>query len=206
MSAPTLTDMQAAGFPVGGEALAVDFADTLITVTDPVTDLLADPDRAAAWWRLQAGRLPVPTTVPPATPTRRLRTAVRAALQACADGQAIPVAAVDDINAAAASSPTSFRLVQLAGRLVRDVRWHDEYGGHPALAAIARSAVDLLGEPETIRRLRRCANPACSMLFVADNSRRIWCTANICGNRARVARHYASRRRDAEPPSGSAVR
>jgi predicted RNA-binding Zn ribbon-like protein len=38
--------------------------------------------------------------------------------------------------------------------------------------------------------LRRCANPTCSMLFVAPNARRIWCTANICGNRTRVARHY----------------
>ncbi|WP_139810547.1 CGNR zinc finger domain-containing protein, partial [Mycobacterium avium] len=39
----------------------------------------------------------------------------------------------------------------------------------------------------------RCANPDCSMLFLATNPRRSWCTANICGNRARVARHYHRR-------------
>nr|WP_272925044.1 CGNR zinc finger domain-containing protein [Streptomyces sp. SID8377] len=37
--------------------------------------------------------------------------------------------------------------------------------------------------------MRRCANPECSMLFLAGNSRRKWCTGNICGNRTRVARH-----------------
>ncbi|MFC9257709.1 CGNR zinc finger domain-containing protein [Amycolatopsis thailandensis] len=27
------------------------------------------------------------------------------------------------------------------------------------------------------------------MLFVAANSRRVWCTPSLCGNRVRVARH-----------------
>jgi predicted RNA-binding Zn ribbon-like protein len=51
-------------------------------------------------------------------------------------------------------------------------------------------------------RLRRCANPACSMLFLADTTRRQWCTPNLCGNRARVARHY---RRSRTPNGGSAT-
>ncbi|SDP87791.1 CGNR zinc finger domain-containing protein [Lentzea jiangxiensis] len=29
------------------------------------------------------------------------------------------------------------------------------------------------------------------MLFLAENKRRVWCAANVCGNRARVARHYS---------------
>ncbi len=54
------------------------------------------------------------------------------------------------------------------------------------LAAVARSAAELLaGEP----RLRRCANPACSMYF-CDSSRtrrRRWCSMALCGNRHKVA-------------------
>src|SRR5215472_12505876 len=51
-------EFQAAGFPVGGEPLGVDLADTLVTVTQSAADLLADPERCAAWWSLQSDRLP----------------------------------------------------------------------------------------------------------------------------------------------------
>ncbi|WP_254697369.1 CGNR zinc finger domain-containing protein [Mycobacterium avium] len=77
--------------------------------------------------------------------------------------------------------------------LQRSVRWHVEYGGNPALAATATDAITVLTDPRYRDQLRRCANPDCSMLFLATNPRRSWCTANICGNRARVARHYHRR-------------
>ncbi len=70
------------------------------------------------------------------------------------------------------------------------MRWHTEHGGNAGLAAIARETIDLLADPQRLQRLRRCANPACSMLFIAETKRRQWCTGNICGNRTRVARHY----------------
>jgi predicted RNA-binding Zn ribbon-like protein len=35
------------------------------------------------------------------------------------------------------------------------------------------------------------------MLFVAADTRRKFCTQNICGNRTRVARHYRRHRADA---------
>ena len=50
---PTLRAAQAAGFVVGGEPLAVDLADTLITVTDPPTDLLADAARVHHFWAIR---------------------------------------------------------------------------------------------------------------------------------------------------------
>lgn len=61
-----------------------------------------------------------------------------------------------------------------------------------ALVVVATSLIDVLTGP-AVRRLRRCANPACSMLFIADDARRKWCMQNICGNRVRVARHYQRR-------------
>jgi predicted RNA-binding Zn ribbon-like protein len=90
--------------------------------------------------------------------------------------------------------PASERLVRRDGRLHREVRWHAEDGGNVRLAAIAREVIDLMSSPERLARLRRCANPECSMLFLAASSRRQWCTANVCGNRARVARHYQRHR------------
>ncbi|MGY4711064.1 CGNR zinc finger domain-containing protein [Mycolicibacterium sp. CBM1] len=37
-------------------------------------------------------------------------------------------------------------------------------------------------------------NPSCSIVFVAADSRRKFCTQNICANRTRVARHYRRHR------------
>lgn len=178
---------------MGGEpSLAVDLADTLVTVTDPPTDLIADPDQYRRWWQLQACRLPVAgkRPVPDVTAARRLRQAIRDAFDAhLASAPPLPTS-VDDINAAAAAAPTSTRLELCNNALHRSIRWHLEHGGHPWLAAIADDAITVLTDNQLRRQLRRCANPACSMLFLATNPRRTWCTANLCGNRTRAHRHY----------------
>jgi predicted RNA-binding Zn ribbon-like protein len=69
-------------------------------------------------------------------------------------------------------------------------QWHREYGGNPRLAFIAVQAAEFLCDPAQVIRLRRCANRACLMIFIAVNPRRSWCAPGVCGNRARVARHY----------------
>ena len=191
----TLDDVQRAGFPMGAEPLvALDLADTLMTVTTPSTDLIADPERAEVWWGLQAVRLPRSPT-PDAGATRQLRAALRDLFDAHLEGRAPERTSIDDLNAFAASVPTSPRLLgQDPSR--RETRWHTEHGGNPALAAIASAAIELLGDESRLVELRRCANEDCSMLFLASNRRRVWCTANICGNRARVARHYERTHRD----------
>jgi predicted RNA-binding Zn ribbon-like protein len=59
------------------------------------------------------------------------------------------------------------------------------------LTAIARSAAELIAEGPAAP-IRKCANPACGLLFY-DNSRtgkRRWCSMAVCGNRAKVAAHY----------------
>ncbi|MEU6371296.1 CGNR zinc finger domain-containing protein [Streptomyces sp. NPDC046931] len=58
-----------------------------------------------------------------------------------------------------------------------------------ALAEIAHCAVRLLGGDQRLL-LRACQAPGCVLFFVANRPTREWCSA-ACGNRARVARHYA---------------
>jgi len=186
----SLGDMQAAGFPMGAEPLvALDLADTLVTVVDPPIDLIADPAQASRWWGLQAGRLP-DCPEPDAASTRRLRAAIRDLFDAHLEHRAPRETSIDDINAAAAAAPVSPRIAGRGKDLHADTRWHTEFGGNPALAAVAAEAIALICDSARRDMLRRCANPGCSMLFVAQSARRLWCTANICGNRARVARHY----------------
>lgn len=186
-----LEDLQRHGFPMGGEPLvALDLVDTLMTAVDPEVDLLDAKERGAQWWQLEMTRLPT-SPVPDPTATRRLRAAIRDLLDARLENRSPQRTSIEDVNAVAASVPTSPRLVYSPeGEATENTRWHTEHGGNPALAAIAREAIDLLADPERSGRLRRCANPACSMLFLAETTRRQWCASNVCGNRMRVARHY----------------
>jgi predicted RNA-binding Zn ribbon-like protein len=179
-------------------SIALDLVDTLVTVTEPVTDLIAEPTQAALWWQLQAGRLPAS---PPPDPvaTRLLRIAIRDLFESRLKHRLPQPTSIEDINAAAASVPLTPRLAVVDNQLSCQTRWHTEYGGNAALAAIAADAIALITDPEKRQTLRRCANPNCSMLFLATNKRRIWCTANICGNRARVARHYERTHPDSTP-------
>ena len=199
-----LAAVQRGGFPMGGEPLvAIDLVDTLMTAVDPSVDLLAPPDRSAWWWTLQARRLPESPTPEPAA-ARRLRAAIRDLLDAHLEGREPLASSVEDVNAAAASVPSSLRLnydgsgggsggsggsANGSGAARAEIRWHTEYGGNVALNYIAREAIDLLTDEERLAKLRRCANPTCSMLFLAETKRRQWCTSNVCGNRVRVARH-----------------
>ncbi|MFF3951238.1 CGNR zinc finger domain-containing protein [Streptomyces sp. NPDC001902] len=197
-----LEELQAAGFPMGGEPLvALDLADTVKTAREPAEDLIGTPAAAAAWWGIQARRLP-PGPAPDPVATRRLRAAVREAFDAHLEGRPVDPAAVEDINAAASSAPVSPRLVVTGEGLRETARRHTEYGGNAALAVIAAEAVALLGSPDRLRLLRRCANPECSMLFLAGNRRRKWCASNVCGNRTRVARHYERNRSGRASPAG----
>jgi len=180
---------QAAGFPVGGEPLGVDLADTLVTVTDPVTDLLADPERCAAWWSLQSDRLPAGVPAPALEMTRQLRAAARAVLDAAQQGRNLPEPAVATLNQIAAAAPASPELHMPGGAPELRQRWHADDPAAPALAQAAASVISLLASPDAAL-LRRCANPACSMLFIATDARRKFCTQNICANRVRAARHY----------------
>jgi predicted RNA-binding Zn ribbon-like protein len=185
-----LESVQRAGFPVGGEPLvALDLADTVMTAVEPARDLLAAPERSAVWWALQAKRLPESATMPEPAAVRRLRAAVRDLLDAHLEGRQPQASSVEDVNATAASVPSSPRLDYSGGSARAEVRWHTEHGGNVALASIAREVIDLFADPGRLARLRRCANPACSMLFLAETSRRRWCAGNVCGNRVRVARH-----------------
>jgi len=163
-------------------------------------DALSTPDALAAW--LAAVGLPVPAPVDRADLARalRLRDALRrlAAVVATPDDQADAACQADEaaavVNATLALDPRPPSLVHAGSG------WHlvtpppAEVG--QALARLAAEAAGLVAEP--VPRLRACHGPGCVLFFVQDHPRRAWCSA-ACGNRARVARHYARRRHPSAP-------
>src|SRR5215469_2956445 len=180
-----------ARFAVVGEPIvALDLIDTVAAPGSAgAADLLSAERDAEAWWRIEGARVP-DGDLPDIRALRRLRSALRVTIEALADGRPVPQAAVSDLNFFMQSAPASTRLVLTGAGLRAETRWHREYGGNPRLAFIAAQAAQFLSDPSNVSRLRRCANPACSMIFAAVNPRRSWCAPAVCGNRARVARHY----------------
>ena len=73
--------------------------------------------------------------------------------------------------------------------------WRGAEGIEAALGRIAADAVDLVTGPD-LARLRECAAPDCSVLFVdlSRPGRRRWCSMARCGNRHKKAA-FRSRKR-----------
>jgi len=190
---PTLREAQAAGFTLGGEpSLALDLIDTTLHAHAADRTELLD-ERADAWWELESGRLPAEAAPAPAD-VARLRDALREVIEARIDGIPASARAIETVNRYAGAAARTPRLTMEGDRASFEMVWERRGGASARLAAIAQDGIELVGDPERSAQLRRCGNPTCTMVFLADNPRRTWCAPNVCGNRMRVARHQQRRR------------
>ena len=132
---------------------------------------------------------------------RGLAAAVTADPRARAAGTGTPdvAAAVRAVNAACARAPLWSRLTWASppGAPARALRSAGT-GPEAALSWIAEAAVLMFTGPDA-GQLRACPGPGCVLYFIRAHPRREWCSA-VCGNRARVARHYQRHRPGANRP------
>lgn len=174
-----------------GEPLALD----LVNTRTATADLLATPDDLRAWLARQSDRLRDPDGAEAATlgaadlaTVRDVREQTATALAHLRRGEAPPATAIGHLNDAQRAAPAIHELT-LDGATVSAVPTRTGTSGARLVAWLAEAAAELLSGGD-VARIRECAADDCVMLFVAANPRRRWCTANVCGNRARVARHY----------------
>ena len=87
-------------------------------------------------------------------------------------------------------------LVPGTGSLVR--KWSVASALVAPLWPVAESACALLTDEQRLARLRACEGDGCGWLFIdqSRSGRRRWCDMTVCGNRAKAARHYASKTSD----------
>ena len=167
--------------------LAVDLARSEIP-----TDALLSPSGLSRWLGERRDVLgPASEEVALRLPQfRALREAIGRTFGAALGGRPLPPDAVAALNAASAAAPgfprldASDRAQPVATTATLEVGRTAEI-----IAAIARSAIAIVGGPERTR-LRVCEAPSCGRFFVAGRPDQVWCSS-ACGNRARVARHYA---------------
>lgn len=185
----TANPARRAGFELLGEPLAIDLANTVKLAVNPAKELLVDEDAHAAFWSLEAERLPVHAAPPSPATTLALRAAVRDVLEAARTASPPDPEQLRVVNETAALATMTLQL-DPDGTAVE--HWTAATPRDATLAAVARSAIAVAAGPQS-DRLRQCAAPTCSMLFIAANAKRVWCTPDGCGNRQRVARFTRAR-------------
>jgi predicted RNA-binding Zn ribbon-like protein len=176
-------------FVLLGDALWLDFVNSALGRTPSPPDLLPDPAAFARWIRLHH----VEDAVDPA-PFRRileLRARLTELAEAMRDGRQAPAGAVAAVNELLAWNTGTQQLTRVNGD------WLLRFApARPlsALAAIARSAAATLANDRVA--VRQCAGEACSLFFTDDaqEERRLWCDADVCGKHARVERRRKLRR------------
>jgi predicted RNA-binding Zn ribbon-like protein len=171
--------------PLLGEPLPVELMNTIWADRDGVHDALGDADGLAGWLAAigESGDAVL-------SDFRALRDALRT-LAAEVTDDTRPVAdpnrdvhrAVATLNDACASAPSWSRLDWSEQRVERAT------SGNSVLSVVAEAAATLFGSAQR-DELRACYAPGCVLYFLRDHPRQQWCSAG-CGNRARVARHYA---------------
>jgi predicted RNA-binding Zn ribbon-like protein len=179
--------MEAMDFPLLGEPLALDLANTVVRERGAEIDLLADGAGVEAWLAAHASQVP-PGHVRP-DDLRALRDALRDLFAARASGGRPDAAALEQVNRAARATQLPALSVGAHGP---QVAW-PATGSDAILAAVAQSALAVVASD---LQVRACENPECLLHFAVHDSRRRFCSTARCANRARQARHRARRGAD----------
>ena len=173
--------------------LAVDFANTVACKACRSSDTLSSPEAFERWNHDHPGLPEVGTS----TATRRrltdLRRDIREILERQTAGKPPDPAALARLNRMLRESSTHLRAVFDAGQwrfeeIPEHVTTRQEW-----MWRVTRATADLLGG-EQAGKLLRCQAPTCDHYVVRRMRDQLWCSP-ACGNRIRVARHYAKVRR-----------
>jgi predicted RNA-binding Zn ribbon-like protein len=177
-----------------GNALCLDFVNTVNRRPDPQRDLLEDPGDLSAW--AAAVGIPIEATTDQVmaqlSPLRMLREHVYGVFSALEEGESPPEPALAAVTREYARGLPHARWERSGTAMTR--RWPrpvrpEHLGWH-----VAGSALDLLATGP-LDRLGRC--PGCGWLYLdtSRNGQRRWCSMATCGSRAKSARYFAASRR-----------
>lgn len=175
------------GFPLRSGRLSLDFTATLGGRYRGGLERLGSPEDLREWLRT-SGMGPRPASVR----DDHLKAALelREAIYRLAHPDRRPSAKdVGTVNLWAALPP-------LAPKLAVDGSVSLHGSVESSLSTLARDAIDLLTGP-LARRIRECARPDCSLLFVDASrpGRRRWCSMERCGNRRKTAAYRRRKRK-----------
>jgi predicted RNA-binding Zn ribbon-like protein len=188
-------------FPLLGEPLALDLANTRLLRRRRAVELLPDPEALAEWVAAHDDQVPAALRRPDHATWAavvRLRGSIKACIQARRVGRPLSERALGMLNRAAATAPLHDELRQAPHGSLSRVSLRSGQAAQQLAAILAESTIALLCDSLSLA-IRECDGDDCDLLFVSAGARRRWCSPRLCGNRARVARHYWRHR----SPSGA---
>ncbi|MFZ5910305.1 MAG: CGNR zinc finger domain-containing protein [Chloroflexota bacterium] len=199
----------AARLPLLGGALCLDFTNTLEPWGgEQPKEFLADYAGLLAW-AVHAGALKAEHAAPlsllaeiqPAAASavldqaRTLRRAIYHLFSAATQGHAPRVDEIGLLNKALMQAWSHRQIVHTNERFAWD--WQAlESNLASMLWPVALSAGELLASPQ-LDRVKACAGCGWLFLDISRPGTRRWCDMAVCGNRAKVQRHYARTRKSA---------
>jgi predicted RNA-binding Zn ribbon-like protein len=126
---------------------------------------------------------------------RELREAIHDVFWAIMNRREVPALPLAKLNNCVQTAAGHMRLVPAKD----DVEWRfdDLLDFDSVLWPIARAAADLLASDQ-LAYVRACSSKACEWFFLdtSKNHHRRWCDMTRCGNRAKVQRFYARKKKE----------
>ncbi len=187
------------GMPFLGGAVWIDFLNSTLSPDGGATrlDFLAEPTAFERW--LANAQIEQPRDgAREAAAASKLRSALRRAFDQLGAGKPLSPEMLDVVNAGLAEAHFVRRLtLREEGYALEEMSIG---ASSSVVAAIAVDFARFVTDYEA-RRLKHCANPACTMVFYdrGKNNHRRWCSSAVCGNRDKVANYRARRRPSTRP-------
>jgi predicted RNA-binding Zn ribbon-like protein len=191
------------GFLFVGNHLILDFVNTRPILDGGPVELLPDGSALARWLgaaglvdKRESARLmrrwSAPEFAAGVQEVREFRERVRETVLKMEDGEYVSPGTLKNLNGLLLDYPDLEQVAQGEAGLERRRRFAPEIPEH-AFAPLANAFTDLL-TAVPVSRIRKCNSCVLHFYDTSKKGTRVWCSMNLCGNRAKVAA-YADRQR-----------
>jgi len=191
------------GFLFVGNHLLLDFINTRPVMDGEAVELLPDGNALARWLGVaglvnqrESARLmrlwSAPEFAAGAQELREFRERVRETVLKIEQGEHVSPGVLKNLNGLLVNYPDLEQVAQVEAGFERRRRFAPEIPEH-AFAPLADAFADLL-TAVPVSRIRKCDSCVLHFYDTSKKGTRVWCSMNLCGNRAKVAA-YADRRR-----------
>jgi len=193
------------GFLFVGNDLLLDFLNTRPVMDGEAVELLPDGSALARWLgaagvvnERESGRLmrrwAAPEFAAAVAELRQFRESVRETVLKIEAGDSVSPGVLKNLNRLLAAYPYVDQVVQTDSGLERRPHFAPKTP-EPVFAALAHAFANLLTNVPRAR-VRKCNSCVLHFHDTSKKGTRVWCSMNLCGNRAKVAA-YADRKRAA---------
>lgn len=175
-----------------GNNIAIDFVNTQMIMRGELVDLLEEKTSILDWGREANYLVEDQISEDDFFTVKNLRSALHELLIAKIERNSVSEQAINCVNHhLSLYSPHEFLYIDMSNDEFHITANSDANCLSALMATLAHEGAKLLASKQAVH-VKRCSNPNCVLLFL-DTSRtrkRRWCSMEICGNRAKVAKHY----------------